>query len=123
MVTRKTTNKVVLKEDKAEEKPVEVPVKEEPVVAEKPVAAEKPAKKEEKLPPIVVDLTNLTLPLLKTVLAKIFARLKIKAGSSDVFSVLSEVGVRLKLEPYELGKGTEYTKDYLKRVLEKVNGK
>jgi hypothetical protein len=122
MVTRKTTNKVVLKEDKADV-PVEEPAKaeEKPAVAEKPVG--KPDAPKEKLEPIVVDLTNLTLPLLKAVLAKVFARLKIKAGATDVFSVLSEAGVHLKLEPYEVGKGADYTKDYLKRVLEKVNGK
>lgn len=40
----------------------------------------------------------------------------------DVFKVLGQAGEKYKLEPYELGQGIAYTRDYLTRVVEKYNG-
>ena len=40
----------------------------------------------------------------------------------DAFYLLSSAGEKFKLEPYELGRGAAYTKEYLTRIVEKYNG-
>lgn len=40
----------------------------------------------------------------------------------SVFKMLGQAGEKYKLEPYELGQGAAYTRDYLTRVVEKYNG-
>ena len=115
MVTKKTTSKVILKEDNSD------------AIAETQVNIEVPAEKTstpvEKLKPVEADLSNLTVPALKSITADVFARLKATPEATEAFGMLAEAGALLKLEPYELGKGAEYTREYLKRVLEKVNGR
>lgn len=118
MVTRKTSNKVVLKEEKVPEEP-----KAEPVVNKKPAATSRKNEEIKKIAPIMANLDVLTYMIIKNILLKVLARLGVKIPTKDVFKMLGEVGKLVKLEPYELGKGAEYTKDYLKRILEKVNGK
>lgn len=116
MVTRKTTQKIVLKEEKEPTIPT--------IIVDEPAKKdEKTVKKTEKPEPVKADLSNLTIPALKSIVAKVFDRLGAKPKATNVFEMLAEAGVLLKLEPYEFGKGADYTKEYLKRVLEKVNGK
>ena len=115
MVTKKTTSKVVLKEENSDE------------IVETQVNIEVPAEKTnapvEKLEPVKADLSNLTVSALKSIATDVFTRLKATPEATEAFGMLAQAGALLKLEPYELGKGAEYTREYLKRVLEKVNGR
>lgn len=74
----------------------------------KPVAKEKIV--------IPADLTQKTLcSILSGIMGCVFSEV-------SVFKMLSQAGEKYKLEPYELGQGAAYTRDYLTRVVEKYNG-
>lgn len=44
------------------------------------------------------------------------------ACAGSAFDRLASVGETFKLEPYEKGRGADYTRDYLARIVEKYNG-
>lgn len=63
--------------------------------------------------------TDLTCKNLCALLATIVG---VVVPDKDAFYLLSQAGEKFKLEPYELGQGAAYTKEYLTRVVEKYNG-
>lgn len=77
-------------------------------------ATAKPVVKE-----IIVIPADITQKTLCSVLSGIMG---IVIPEADVFKMLGLAGEMYKLEPYELGQGIAYTRDYLTRVVEKYNG-
>lgn len=62
------------------------------------------------------DLTQKTLcSVLYIIMGCVFSEV-------SVFKMLGRAGEKYKLEPYELGQGAAYTRDYLTRIVEKYNG-
>lgn len=77
-------------------------------------ATVKPVAKEKILVP--ADITQKSLcDVLSGIMGFVFSE-------ADVFKVLGQAGEKYKLEPYELGQGIAYTKEYLTRIVEKYNG-
>lgn len=77
-------------------------------------ATAKPVVKEKIVIP--ADITQKSLcSVLSDVMGCVFSEV-------SVFKMLGQAGEKYKLEPYELGRGVAYTRDYLTRVVEKYNG-
>lgn len=132
MVRKKAENKIILDETKGTTKKrtykkvveeaqpvVEEPVKIEPAKAE-PVVA-KTAKP--KVTVHFVNVDNLSIEKMKVFLLQVASKMGVTIKSKDVnaFALLRMVGKMVGLEPWEAGKGAEHTKQYLKRIWEKVN--
>lgn len=77
-------------------------------------ATDKPVVKEK-----IVVPADITQKSLRGVLTDIMG---VVFPEADVFKVLGQAGAKYKLEPYKLGQGIAYTRDYLTRVVEKYNG-
>lgn len=112
--TKKRTYKKVVKETQPK---VEEPVKVEPAKIE-PAVVKKP-----KVTVHFVSVDNLSIEKMKVFLLQVASKMGVTIKSKDVnaFALLRMVGKMVGLEPWEAGKGSEHTKQYLKRIWEKVN--
>ena len=111
--TKKRTYKKVVKEEQPKVEPVKVePAKTEPAVIKKP-----------KVTVHFVSVDNLSIEKMKVFLLQVASKMGVTIKSKDVnaFALLRMVGKMVGLEPWEGGKGSEHTKQYLKRIWEKVN--
>ena len=76
-----------------------------------------------KAEPVIKELlsvpTDLTCKNLCDLLSTIVG---IVVPDKDAFFFFFQAGEMFKLEPYEPGRGADYTKEYLTRVVEKYNG-
>lgn len=128
MVRKKAENKIILDEtkDTTKKRNYKKVVKEEQPKVEEPVKV-KPAKTEPvvKKPKVTVhfvSVDNLSIEKMKVFLIQVLKKNGITVSpASNAFTLLKMAGNLVGLEPWEAGKGAEHTKQYLKRIWEKVN--
>ena len=129
MVRKKAENKIILDEtkDTTKKRTYKKVVKETQPKVEETVKVEpaktEPVVKKPKVTVHFVSVDNLSIEKMKVFLLQVASKMGVTIKSKDVnaFALLRMVGKMVGLEPWEAGKGSEHTKQYLKRIWEKVN--